>query len=211
MQGYQTRRYVGGIKILDLDSSDEKDSLEIGAPAQTPERYARIESLLIALRDAVMEFDTDGNLVFCKPAAMNLFGYASVDSMIGRHRSSFFASQEEERLFCEELEDVGTVEQRVFSGRATDGSILYLEATGHFIPEEELEEGETDNTVLKDKSLRCRMELVIRDVTERISTSLELRRVKEFSENVIDNAPIGIVTIDNNNQIAGINRKALTI
>jgi len=185
--------------------------LEIGAQEQSPERHARIESLLIALRDAVMEFNAEGNLVFCNPAAMELFGYASIDSMIGRHRGTFFASQEEERLFCEELEDVGTVEQRVFSGRATDGSILYLEATGHFIPGEEIDKREADNTVLKDQALRGRMELVVRDVTARISTSLELRRVKEFSENVIDNAPIGIVTVDSNNEIAGINYKALTI
>jgi|GEM_PF-3339880 len=45
----------------------------------------------------------------------------------------------------------------------------------------------------------------VQDVTEWVDTREELRRVKEFNENIVNNAPIGIVVVDTDGVVLSIN------
>lgn len=179
---YQTKEYVGKAKILDLDK----------AAKQPPDRY---ENLFMSLRDGLLEFTIDpnfavGECIFANPSAVQLFGYKSTTDLLGVKLEEMLTHSNELAKIEELLKEKGYFEDLIFSAKRKDGTEIYVSASANLV-----------EIIRGGKAL----ELVCRDVTARVLMEAEIRRLKEFNESIVNNAPIGILTLDKDGVVIGMN------
>lgn len=179
---FHTKEYVGKAKILDLDK----------AAKQPADRY---ENLFMSLRDGLLEFTispnfTIGECIFANPSAVQLFGYKSAADLLGVRLQELLGHSEASKKIEELLKEKGFFEDLVFSAKRRDGTEIYVSANANLL-----------EIIKGGKAL----ELVCRDVTSRVFMENEIRRLKEFNESIVNNAPIGILTLDKDGVVIGIN------
>lgn len=181
VSNYHTKGYVGRVRIIDLDRA-----------SRAPSRY---ENLFLSLRDGLLEFSLseDGKLgecIFANPSAVNLFGFKTVSNLLGVDFKEILVNPDDISLIEKPLKESGFFEMIFFRARRADRSEIHVSASG--------------NVVEAERSGRI-VELLCRDVTARVEMENELRRLKEFNENLVNNAPVGILSVDKNCTVLSIN------
>jgi len=181
VSSYHTKDYVGRARIIDLERA-----------SRPPSRY---ENLFLSLRDGLLEFSLDdkgkmGECIFANPSAVSLFGFKTVSDLLGLDFRELLVNPKDISLIEQPLKKDGFIQLAYFRALKPDGSEIHVSASGNIV-----EAGKSGGIV----------ELVCRDVTQRIEMENELRRLKELNENIINNAPVGIISVDKNMLVLSIN------
>jgi len=102
------------------------------AAAAVKESEALLRGILDNMQDAYVRTDGDGRFVMVSPSAVRMYGYDSVEEMIGLPASSLYADQADREAMFAELRRLGSVTDYVGWGRRKDGSAFWVSLNAHF-------------------------------------------------------------------------------
>jgi PAS domain S-box-containing protein len=159
---------------------------------RTEEKYgALMENTL----DAVLVIDFDGTTLFTNPAAARLFGYDTVEEIIGRNMIDFVAPESFEKIVNDQLKVAkGTGTLSTYKIRGGDGREIMVEGHGTKISFDE----------------RPATILSLRDVTDRVLAEEALKKSEERFRRMADNVRDGL-TIYEGDQAVYVNDRACEI
>ena len=78
------------------------------------------------VQDAYFRADTTGRLVMASPSAAHMFGFGSAKEMIGMETAALYRYPKERQGIVEELQQRGTIEDRILEGRRKEGSTFWV-------------------------------------------------------------------------------------
>lgn len=168
------------IRVLGADTDITDRKLVEDALRESEERFKSIyENLAIGFYRTT----PDGRILMANPALLNLLGYKSLDELLDRDlEESGFIPQYPRDEFKEIIERDGMVIGYETAWIKKDGDTVYLRESARLIrdPQGNIEAYEG----------------TVEDITAHIAAELELRRVKEFNENILNSISEGIVVED---------------
>jgi len=96
------------------------------------ESEALLRGILDNMQDAYVRTADDGRFVMVSPSAARMYGYDSVEEMIGLPASSLYADQADREAMFEELRRLGSVNDYAGRGRRKDGSTFSVSLNAQF-------------------------------------------------------------------------------
>lgn len=171
---YRTMDYVGRTRILDIDNAANPSS--------------RYENLFLSMRDGLLEFKYDENLgmgecVFANPSVVKLLGRSEVSDVLGMKVGDLFGDEEISKKILNESMAAGGGSPIIVRLMNRDRSETIIEMLANFV---------------KAKDLPPAIELLCRDITERVKAQEELedaeRRYRALIE-MADEVGLGIVML----------------
>ena len=131
------------------------------------ESEAMYRSILLASPDDITIADMDGTIRMTSPVAVAMFGYASLEDLIGRSIYTFLtpASQVKALAAIERIYKGIPLGPDAYIGVRKDGTIFHVEANAEFIRDEE---GKATSLVI-----------IVRDITERKQAEMKLEKSEE--------------------------------
>ncbi|MEI6452521.1 MAG: PAS domain S-box protein, partial [Actinomycetes bacterium] len=93
---------------------------------------ALLRGILDNMQDAYVRTADDGRFVMVSPSAARMYGYDSVEEMIGLPASSLYADQADREAMFEELRRLGSVNDYAGRGRRKDGSTFSVSLNAQF-------------------------------------------------------------------------------
>ena len=157
--------------------------------AKSEERY---RSLVECSYQSISNVNRDGVFLFMNKASASMLGGKPSD-YVGNTMWDIFPKPIANR-------QMASVRSVIDSGKARriDNESIVLGGTRWF---------ETDIQPLIDVSGQCDSALVIaNDITDRILSAKQIQSLKEFSENIVESAPIGILVVDMDKKINACNK-----
>jgi PAS domain S-box-containing protein len=142
--------------------------------------------------DAIMSTDAEGNITSWNRGAEQIFGYTK-DEIIGRHFYAIVPEdlREEAEKLRKAVSEKGFIRSYETHRRHKSGKRVPVSLT---------------ITALKDAQGRVIGNAgIFKDLTEKVKAEEEIRRLKEFNENIIKSAPMGIFTTDRKGVITSVN------
>jgi PAS domain S-box-containing protein len=85
----------------------------------------RFRGIFNNLQDAFFQADLSGNFTLVSPSALRIFGYESVEEMIGKPASILYANKEGRDQLINELRTKGEITDLVGEGKRKDGSTFW--------------------------------------------------------------------------------------
>jgi PAS domain S-box-containing protein len=150
----QIRRFASQIALTIKKAQLER------ALRESEEKHRSIVENII---DVYYRGDLKGKLVMASPSAARLFGYASVEEMIGRDiAEDFYYNPQDREPLLAELKKNGKVMNFEVLLKRKDGSAITVETTSYFVYDE--------------KGKPTAVEGLFRDVTERKRAEEEMKR-----------------------------------
>ena len=131
------------------------------AAAARRESEALLCGILDNMQDAYVRTDGDGRFLMVSPSAARLYGYDSVEEMVGLPAASLYADEADREAMLDELRRSGSVGDYVGRGRRKGGSELWVSLSAHFYRDDQ------------GNVLGC--EGFVRDITERRQVEEALR------------------------------------
>ncbi|MEI6277334.1 MAG: PAS domain S-box protein, partial [Prolixibacteraceae bacterium] len=143
----------------------------------------KFRSIFNNLQDAFFQADLSGRFTLVSPSAVRMYGYDSESEMKGMPASKLYADETMRDKLLRKLLTDDSVIDYVGLGKRKDDSVFWVSMNIQY----RYENGNIAGT-----------EGVVRDISERIQTELELRNKNEFIQTVLDNLPMGVAlnTID---------------
>jgi two-component system, cell cycle sensor histidine kinase and response regulator CckA len=86
----------------------------------------RVREILDNMQDAYLRVGGDGRIAMVSPSAVSLYGYGSMQEMIGLPAPVLYASEDERRGLLERLGRDGSVRDYIGQGRRQDGSCFWV-------------------------------------------------------------------------------------
>ncbi len=160
------------------DITDWKKTSE--ALQKSEEMYRNI---INKIQDVFYRFDTNGRLTMVNPAATKMFGYDSVEEMLGLPMEAFWYDPDDLKMMIEKLKDQDLVNDYEALLKRKDGSAFYVSITTHYFYD-------------KDGNLAGR-EGILRDITERKRSEDALRESEERYRALFDSSPDGVLVMKN--------------
>lgn len=157
---------------------------------RSEERY---RAIFEESRDAIFIASETGQVVDMNPSGLALFGY-SMDAMRGMKFRKLLFTPEDERLYLQDLEQRGSVEECRLQMRRQDGSSLKVLLTA------------TVRT--SDDGSASGYQGIIRDVTELQVAQESLDRARRYSELILNSAGDGIYGVDRDGVVTFVNPAA---
>jgi two-component system NtrC family sensor kinase len=114
---------------------------------------AHLRTILDGVQDAFFRTDLSGRLVMASPSAARLYGFASVEDMVGRPEASLYEDYRDAVAVLGEIRSRGRIHDRVARARRRDGTTFWASVNAQVYRDEG---GEP-----------CGTEAFVRDVTER--------------------------------------------
>ncbi|MFI5180679.1 MAG: PAS domain S-box protein [Thermoanaerobaculia bacterium] len=148
------------------------------AEADLRHRKSQFRAVLETLQDSYFRTNLEGRFVLLSPSTPKMYGYGSVDEMLGQSAEILYAHPEHRQRALAEIREKGYVRDRIGKVRRKDGSTFWvsLNAQPWF-----------------DESGRLAgVEGVARDITARMETEEALRRSEERYRSFLEEIPIGI-------------------
>jgi len=106
------------------------------AEEELRESEERFRSIFENIRDIYYCADMEGKLTLVNPAAVAIFGYHSVEEVIGKDVAELYYHPEERETFLEELEKHGEVKNRGVMAKRKDGTPITIEVSTHLLYDE---------------------------------------------------------------------------
>jgi len=133
-----------------------------GALRESEKKY---KSIINNLVDVYYRTDADGKLIMVSPSSINMFGYMSMDEILGRPIETVYPRKEERQEFMEILLKTGRIKNYRTSLLKNDGSIIYVETTSN---------------ILFDKNGRFNgVEGIVRDISDRLQAEKSLKESEQ--------------------------------
>ena len=162
-----------------------------------PAGQAKLQDILDKSSDAYFRSDASGHLNFVSLAALKLYGYASVEEMLGLPAENLYADGDARAGVLAELRRAGQLVDRVEEGRRKDGTTFWISLNA---------------TLLRDASGEIiGTEGVVRDITERKLVEQALRESEEKYRRIVETAFEGVLGFDANWKVNYANRRACQI
>jgi PAS domain S-box-containing protein len=180
----------GKVRIF-LDLYENRTSLEreIAARIKYEEALKASEetyrSIIENIQDVYYRTDIEGKLVMASPSGAMLFGYDSVDEMIGADATeAFYANPSERDSFLKVLEEKGEVYGYEITLKKKDGTRLHVLTSSHYY--------------FDAHGNNLGVEGIFSNITERKEAEEALRRSEEHFRFLIEDGSDMIVILDAN-------------
>jgi PAS domain S-box-containing protein len=173
---------VWGYRGIDRDITDRKRAEE--ALRESEKKY---RSVIENIQDVFYRSDLRGCLLMGSPSGARMFGYDSVDEMIGLPLDSFWPDPEERKHLLAQMKAAGSVKDFEAVLKRKDGTVFNASFTTHFYYDEH---GNLLGT-----------EGIIRDITERKRAEEALYETNETLRALIQCSPLAIIAIDLNGRV----------
>ncbi len=155
------------------------------------ESEATYRGMIKNIQDIYYRTDAGGTIIMASPSATRIFGYDSLDDIIGTPMERFWKKPDERKELLQRIEEDGRVSDYEIILKKGDGTSLPASVTGFFYRD-------CNGAVLG-------VEGIIRDITERKYNEEQLKRSKERYRNVVEDqteficrfAPDGTLTFVN--------------
>ena len=182
-------------KIRTEESGDYLHTIE----SQQIEVEDKYRSILENIQDAYIRADKDGKIIMVSPSAVKLYGFSSLNEMIGLSALSLYKNQDDRVQLIRELEKNGKVDDFESEALRKDGKsfLVSLNSQYHY------ENGQIQGTeafirdITKRKKAEKQMQLLLeneQELTEELQASNEeLLKVSEMLSTIYELNPDAIV------------------
>jgi len=178
---------LGALETLE-DISERKRAEE--ALLESEKRY---RSVIENIQDVFYRSDLNGLLIMGSPSGARMFGYDSVEEMIGLPLESFWPDVNDRQRLIEQIKANGSVSDYEAVLKKRDGTPFNASFTVHFYHD--------------NKGNVLGTEGIIRDITERKRAEKALLESEEKFRSIVENALTGIFTVDDNYRFVYVNDK----
>ncbi len=155
------------------------------------ESEKKYRSVIDNIQDVFYRSDKQGNLIMSSPSGAELFGYDTVDEMIGRSLDSMWLDSKERQPLLAQIRVTGSVKDFEARLKRKDGTTFYAAFTVHFYYDEQ---GNFLGT-----------EGIIRDITERKQAEDELQAARRRLADIIEFLPDATFVIDGERKVIAWN------
>ncbi len=156
------------IKAANEQKHDEKEKLQQLVEERTnllQQSQAQLKGIFENLQDAYFQADLSGKFTMVSPSALKMYGYRSVDELLGQPAEILYFDTKERYSLITILRTEGQIKDYVSHGRKKDGSAFWVSMNIQWLWS-------------KDRQI-IGTEGVVRDITERINTERALRESEE--------------------------------
>jgi PAS domain S-box-containing protein len=190
------KRYVrkdGSVIWVDLSISaflenDQKQKLMITFTQDITQRknaekeliasHSQIERILNNLQDAYFQADLSGKFTIVNPAAVRMYGYESMDMMLGMMAADLYADKHDRERLIRELQINGSIIDFSAKGLRKDGSTFWASINVQFVKDE-------SGNIIGTKG-------AVRDVTDRKQAEKALRSSELRYKTIYNSVPVSI-------------------
>ncbi|HEY3349183.1 MAG TPA: PAS domain S-box protein [Thermoanaerobaculia bacterium] len=121
----------------------------------------RFRGILENMQDAYFQTDREGRFVLLSPSAPRMYGYASLEEMIGLSAADLYFDPEERASVLEELRRSGRTYDRVGKGKKKDGTPFWVSLSAGVVRDGQGRVTGTEG-LIRDISDRARVEEALR-------------------------------------------------
>jgi PAS domain S-box-containing protein len=182
---------IGGIGIVE-DISERKKADE--ALRESEEKF---RTMFEVAREGTIISGNDNKILAVNPAAVDILGYKSPQELVGITFDDIFAEAEDYESFSSALIENDYVEDAILTFKKKDGTLTYVLGSSAVQRDE------------KDNIQRIITEFI--DYTDRKEAEDEIKRLKEFNENIVQSMEEGILILKPDGGIEYNNPKCLNM
>jgi len=186
---------------------------------KAPNLFVDYHQLLEATSDIIFAIDADEKISYINSAWKILYP-SKKDKVIGLSYLELISTYEQERaeyVFESVVKKGIVIKDELLKTYSEDGTVFYFLISFSPIKQEEKIIGgigvmkDISNTILAQKKLKANAKILEEKVKEQIHQTDELKLLSAFNEEVIANAPFGIMVLDSSGIILSENPAAMKI
>jgi len=170
------------IKAAGVQKRDEKQQLENLVEERTKEllrSQAQLKGIFENLQDAYFQADLKGNFTIASPSAVKMYGFESVDELVGQPAEILYSEPQERDFLIAELKSSGQIHDYACQGRKKDGTVFWVSMNVQLLRNNI---GQVIGT-----------EGVVRDISERIKVESALNESEEKYRTMVDLLPDAVI------------------
>lgn len=149
------------------------------------ESFRQLNGILENLQDAYFQADNSGRFIYTNTAAVKMYGYSSIDEMIGMPAENLNARKNDRETLIGELRNSGRVKDWTCLAARKDGTNFWVSMNVQFIRDE------NENII--------GTEGVVRDITERKRVEDDLRESQVLTTAIMNSTSDLIWSVDPEN------------
>lgn len=189
----ETLKLLAGQAAVSLKNAMLYEEME-----QTKDALARSEEeyriLFENMQDMFYRSDNNGNIILVSASIEKLMGY-TVEEAIGKNiAQDLYEHPPERQILIEALKIHGFVEDFEVKLKRKDGSVMHASTNSHFYYDK--------------KGNILGIEGVVRDISERKKTEVELKNTKNFLDGMLDSIHSVLISADREGRVMHWNRAA---
>ena len=142
----------------------------------------RLRGILDNMQDVYFRADREGKFTFMSPSASGVYGYDSVEEMLGLPATALYFNPEARQELLEALKETGATQDFVDQARRKDGSGFWVSMNAQFVRDEQ---GQVIGT-----------EGVVRDIDQRMRTEEAMRESERRHRTVFETSADGLALVD---------------
>jgi two-component system cell cycle sensor histidine kinase/response regulator CckA len=166
-------------RVTELEASETERKRAEEALRESEKMY---RSVIENIQDVFYRSDLRGWLLMGSPSGAKMFGYDTVDEMIGMSLDSFWPDPKERERLLAQVKASGSVKDYEAVLRRKDGTTFNASFTTHFYYD--------------DHGNLLGTEGIIRDITERKRAEEALRESEELIRGIVEHTPVGILYLE---------------
>lgn len=155
--------------------------------------HRQIHRILENLQDAYVQSDLGGHIVMVNPAAVTMFCYPSMESMLGIPTANLYASLQDRESILSELKTNGAVRDWSCLAQRQNGSVFWVSANFQYI------RGNNDVIIGTQGE--------IRDITERKQLEAALQASEAKYRMFVETAIEGVASLDLEHRLTFVNHQ----
>ncbi|MGQ8335709.1 PAS domain S-box protein [Sunxiuqinia sp. A32] len=152
------------------------------AEKELVETKEKLQGILDNLDDAYFQIDMEGNITYINSSAVNMFGYSSVQEMIGMPVINLYESRKERKRILKKLHHSGKIHDWVSKGLRKDSSTFWVSVNAKFLYDNS---GQIKGT-----------QGLIRNVTRRIEADKKVDESEKIFHDLFNNLNSGVAVYD---------------
>jgi PAS domain S-box-containing protein len=129
------------------------------------------------LQDAYFRANLNGMFTMVSPSAIKMYGYSSVDELIGSPAELLYADPDERAVMISALKKEGRIEDLTLKARKKDGTTICVSMNVQLVKD-------ADGKIIGTEG-------VVRDISERVAAERLLRESEEQFKHVFESANVG--------------------
>jgi PAS domain S-box-containing protein len=149
------------------------------AEAALRESEKKYRSVIENIQDVFYRADVDGEIIMGSPSGAKLFGYSSVDEMIGMKIENFWVNQEDRDTVLTIINESGKIREFETQFIRKDGTSFTASLSAHIFYNDE---GKPQGT-----------EGIIRDISDRKITEEKIKIMTDLHQTILDTTSVGLV------------------
>jgi PAS domain S-box-containing protein len=134
-----------------------------------------LRSIIDNIQDAYFRADLSGRFTMVSPSAARMYGYGSVEEMIGLPAEALYGNRQERASIVDELRKAGCVDDHVGLGRRKDGTTFWVSMNAQFCRD-------ASGNIIGTEGF-------IRDITERKRTEESLHESEARFRHMLQSVP----------------------